>query len=79
MEYPVWNGGKPLGVLPLLLDRLKRELEELKGTGGGWDLFLILLETASMDCSYEGTCSLYLERPVSSQVPREADLAGFLY
>ena len=77
MEYPVWKGGKPLGVLPLLVDRLTREEEEV--TGGGWDLFLILLETASMDCSYEGTCSLYLERPVRSQVPREADLAGFLY
>ena len=29
--------------------------------GGGWDLFLILLETSSMDCSYEGTFSLYLK------------------
>ena len=38
----------------------EEEEEDVMRLGGGWDLFLILLDTSSMDCSYEGTCSLYL-------------------
>ena len=54
-----------LGVRGRLDDLLRtdddEEEEDVMKLGGGWDLFLILLETSSMDCSYEGTFSLYLK------------------
>ena len=40
-------------------------------------MFLILLETSSMDCSYEGTCSLYLNIKYSA-VQCRLDLPGWL-
>ena len=51
-----------LGVRGRLDDLLRTDEddEDVMKLGGGWDLFLILLETSSIDCSYEGTCSLYL-------------------
>ena len=48
-----------MGVGGLLRD-LREDEEE--AAGGGTDLFLMRLDTSSIDFSYEGTCSEYLKK-----------------
>ena len=64
----------------LRTDDEQGEEEEVMKLGGGWDLFLILLDTSSMDCSYEGTFSLYLRTSnnKSSAEERRVKLPGGL-